>query len=64
MESYVSLTLGKLGRGVFLIPFIERRPAFFTSHLRSVKRQLILNEEAAVTSLTVSTIMLAIVFDN
>jgi hypothetical protein len=28
--------------------FIERRPAYFSSHLRCIKRQLILNEEAAV----------------
>jgi hypothetical protein len=34
MKSCVSLTLGKLGRGVFLLPFIERRPAYFSSHLR------------------------------
>jgi hypothetical protein len=25
---------GKAHRGVFLIPFIERRPAYFSSHLR------------------------------
>jgi hypothetical protein len=28
------LTLGKLGHGVLFIPFIERRPAYFFSHLR------------------------------
>ncbi len=32
--SCVSLTLGKLGHGVLFIPFIERRPAYFSSHLR------------------------------
>ncbi len=33
MKSCVSLTLGKLGHGVLLIPFIEMRPAYFSSHL-------------------------------
>jgi hypothetical protein len=32
--SCVSLTLGKLGHGVLFIPFIDRRPAYFSSHLR------------------------------
>jgi hypothetical protein len=32
--SCVSLTLGKLGHGVLFIPFIERRLAYFSSHLR------------------------------
>ncbi len=32
--SCVSLTLGKLGHGVLFIPFIERRPVYFSSHLR------------------------------
>ncbi len=31
--SCVSLTLEKLGNGVLFIPFIERRPAYFSSHL-------------------------------
>ncbi len=34
MVSCVSLTLGKLGHSVLFIPFIERRPAYFSSHLR------------------------------
>jgi hypothetical protein len=53
--SCVPLTLGKLGHGVLFIPFIERRPAYFSSHLRCRQKQLILNEEAAVTSLTACT---------
>jgi hypothetical protein len=32
------LTLGKLGHGVLLIPFIEKRPAYFSSHLRCRKK--------------------------
>ncbi len=32
--SCVSMTLGKLGHGVLFIPFIKRRPAYFSSHLR------------------------------
>ncbi len=32
--SCVSLTLGKLSHGVLFLPFIERRPAHFSSHLR------------------------------
>ncbi len=34
MNSCVSLTLGKLGHGLLFIPFIERRLAYFSSHLR------------------------------
>ena len=32
--SCVSLTLEKLDHAVLFIPFIERRPAYFSSHLR------------------------------
>ncbi len=32
--SCVSLTLGKLGHGVLFMPFIEKRLAYFSSHLR------------------------------
>jgi hypothetical protein len=53
--SCVLLTLGKLGHGVLFIPFIERRPAFFSAIKGAIERQLILNEEAAVTPLTVCT---------
>ncbi len=34
MKFCVSLTLGKLSHGVLLIPFIGRRLAYFSSHLR------------------------------
>ncbi len=34
MKSCVSLTLGRLGHSVLFTPFIERRPAYFSSHLR------------------------------
>ncbi len=34
MKSCVFLTLGRLGHGVLFTPFIERRPAYFSSHLR------------------------------
>ncbi len=36
--SCVSLTLGKLGHGVLFIPFIKRRPAYFSSHLRCCQK--------------------------
>jgi hypothetical protein len=49
------LTLGKLGLGVLLILFIEKRLAYFPVINGAVKEQLILNEEAAVTSLMVCT---------
>ncbi len=34
MKSCVFSTLGRLGHGVIFTPFIERRPAYFSSHLR------------------------------
>ncbi len=37
--SCVSLTLGKLGNGVLFIAFIERRPAYFSSHLRCHQKE-------------------------
>ncbi len=36
--SCVLLTLGKLDHGVLFIPFIERRPAYFSSHLRCCQK--------------------------
>jgi hypothetical protein len=62
--SCVSLTLEKLGHGVLFITFLERRRAYFSSHLRCRRKVTHIKWISCSNSLTVCTYVLTIVLDN